>query len=37
MILRRWARTVEGRVVEFARGVNAASRFSWSYTFKIPD
>jgi GntR family transcriptional regulator len=24
-------------VVEFARGVHAASRFSWSYTFKIPD
>lgn len=37
MILRRWARTAEGRVVEFARGVHAASHFSWSYTFKIPE
>lgn len=37
MILRRWTRTAEGKVVEFARGVNAASRFSSSYTFKIPD
>jgi GntR family transcriptional regulator len=24
-------------LVEFARGVHAASRFSWTYTFKIPD
>ncbi len=37
MVLRRWTRTAEGRVVEFAREVNAASRFAWSYTFKIPD
>lgn len=37
MVLRRWTRTAEGRVVEFARGVHAASHFSWSYTFKVPD
>lgn len=29
--------TRDGRIVEFARGVHAASRFSWSYTFKIPE
>ncbi len=37
MILNRTTATAEGRVVEFARGVHAASRFAWSYTFKIPD
>ncbi|MFD2474532.1 GntR family transcriptional regulator [Amycolatopsis silviterrae] len=37
MVLRRRTFTADGRVVEFARGVHAASRFSWSYTFKIPD
>ncbi|RSD23578.1 GntR family transcriptional regulator [Amycolatopsis eburnea] len=37
MVLRRRTCTVDGRVVEFARGVHAASRFSWTYTFKIPD
>ncbi|ATY14179.1 GntR family transcriptional regulator [Amycolatopsis sp. AA4] len=37
MVLHRRTSTAEGRVVEFARGVHAASRFSWSYTFKIPD
>ncbi|WIY02808.1 GntR family transcriptional regulator [Amycolatopsis mongoliensis] len=37
MILQRRTFTEDGRVVEFARGVHAASRFSWSYTFKIPD
>ncbi|MEU8268904.1 UTRA domain-containing protein [Sphaerisporangium sp. NPDC049002] len=37
MILRRRTFTREGRLVEFARGVHAASRFAWSYTFKIPD
>lgn len=35
--LHRVTRTAEGRVVEYARGVHAASRFVWSYTFKIPD
>lgn len=37
MVLERKTHTEDGRLVEFARGVNAASRFSWSYTFKIPD
>lgn len=37
MILQRKTFTRDGRVVEFARGVHAASRFSWSYTFKIPE
>ncbi|WP_327044833.1 GntR family transcriptional regulator [Microbispora sp. NBC_01189] len=35
--VRRTTRTAEGRVVEYARGVHAASRFMWSYTFAIPD
>lgn len=37
MILERRTVTADGRVVEFARGVHAASRFSWTYTFPIPD
>ncbi|MET8384294.1 GntR family transcriptional regulator [Streptosporangium canum] len=37
VILQRRTFTREGRLVEFARGVHAASRFAWSYTFKIPD
>lgn len=37
MILHRRTMTAEGRVVEFARGVHAATRFSWSYTFTIPE
>ena len=37
MVLQRRTFTSDGRVVEFARGVHAASRFSWTYTFKIPD
>lgn len=37
MILQRQTFTRDGRIVEFARGTHAASRFSWSYTFKIPD
>ncbi|QIZ36476.1 GntR family transcriptional regulator [Saccharopolyspora sp. ASAGF58] len=37
MILNRATCTASGRVVEFARGVHSASRFAWSYTFKIPD
>jgi GntR family transcriptional regulator len=35
--LHRVTRTADGRVIEYARGVHAASRFLWSYTFKIPD
>ena len=37
MVLQRITRTADGRAIEFARGVHAASRFSWSYTFKIPE
>ncbi|MFI0448368.1 UTRA domain-containing protein [Actinomadura sp. 6N118] len=37
MILQRRTFTREGRIVEFARGVHAASRFAWSYSFKIPE
>ncbi|KAB8186829.1 UTRA domain-containing protein [Nonomuraea phyllanthi] len=33
----RTTRTAEGRVIEYAKGVHPASRFVWSYTFKIPD
>jgi GntR family transcriptional regulator len=37
MVLRRETFTRDGRIVEFARGVHAASRFSWTYIFKILD
>jgi GntR family transcriptional regulator len=30
-------RTEDGQVVEYARGVHAASRFVWSFTYDIPD
>jgi GntR family transcriptional regulator len=36
MLLERRTYTQDGRL-EFARGIHAASRLSWSYTFKIPD
>jgi hypothetical protein len=29
--------TADGTVVEFALGVHAATRFSWTYDFKVPD
>jgi GntR family transcriptional regulator len=35
--LHRITRTAEGRPIEYARGVHAASRFCWSYTFELPD
>lgn len=35
--LHRTTMTRSGRVVEFARGIHAASRFSWTYTFRIPE
>ncbi|TSB17686.1 GntR family transcriptional regulator [Streptomyces benahoarensis] len=35
--LRRTTRTADGTVVEYAIGVHAASRFAWSYDFKVPD
>ncbi|WP_326829320.1 GntR family transcriptional regulator [Streptosporangium sp. NBC_01810] len=33
----RVTRMADGRAIEYARGVHAASRFVWSYTFDIPD
>lgn len=35
--VRRTTRTADGRPIEYAEGVHAASRFVWSYTFPIPD
>ncbi|MFD3946266.1 GntR family transcriptional regulator [Streptomyces sp. NPDC058579] len=35
--LHRTTYTADGTVVEFAVGVHAASRFSWTYDFKVPD
>lgn len=35
--LHRTTFTEDGTVVEFALGVHAASRFAWSYDFKVPD
>jgi DNA-binding GntR family transcriptional regulator len=35
--LHRTTYTADGTVVEFAIGVHAATRFSWSYDFKVPD
>lgn len=37
MVLHRTTFTDQDRPVEFARGVHAASRFAWSYTFDLPD
>ncbi|WP_245966902.1 UTRA domain-containing protein [Sphaerisporangium album] len=37
VVLKRTTSTREGRIVEFARGVHAGSRFEWTYTFKMPD
>ncbi|GAB3809976.1 GntR family transcriptional regulator [Kribbella italica] len=37
MVLHRTTATRDGRVVEFARGVHAASRFAWTYSFRIPE
>lgn len=33
----RWTRTADGRTIEYAKGVHAASRFEWSFPFEIPD
>lgn len=35
--LHRTTFTADGTVVEFAIGVHAATRFAWSYDFKVPD
>lgn len=37
MVLHRTTFTADDVPVEFARGVHAASRFSWSYSFQLPD
>ncbi|GGU29045.1 GntR family transcriptional regulator [Lentzea flava] len=37
MILKRRTFTKDGVPIEFARGVHAASRFEWSYSFQMPD
>lgn len=37
MELHRTAYTADGTVVEFAIGVHAATRFAWTYDFKVPD
>jgi GntR family transcriptional regulator len=37
MVLERRTYTAEGEMVEYARGVHSASRFSWTYSFEIPD
>lgn len=37
MVLTRITTTNEGRPIEFARGIHAASRFAWTYTFRMPD
>jgi GntR family transcriptional regulator len=37
VILHRTTYTANDVAVEFARGTHAASRFSWTYNFKIPD
>lgn len=37
MVLRRTTYTADDVPVEFARGIHAASRFSWSYSFTLPD
>ncbi len=35
--LHRTTYTAHGTVVEFAIGVHAATRFAWTYDFKVPD
>ncbi|WP_265523005.1 GntR family transcriptional regulator [Oerskovia flava] len=37
MVLHRTTKTRGGRVVEYAEGIHAASRFAWTYTFTMPD
>jgi GntR family transcriptional regulator len=37
MALERTTRTADDTPIEFVRGVHAASRFAWSYTFEIPE
>ncbi|MGW5388282.1 GntR family transcriptional regulator [Nocardia sp. NPDC003963] len=37
MVLVRKTYTADNELIEFARGVHAASRFAWTYDFKLPD
>lgn len=37
MILERRTYTADGQIIEFARGIHSASRFAWTYSFKLPD
>ncbi|MFI6574010.1 GntR family transcriptional regulator [Nocardia fluminea] len=37
MVLTRQTYTADDVLVEFARGVHAASRFAWTYSFKLPE
>ncbi|WP_280336084.1 GntR family transcriptional regulator [Nocardia wallacei] len=37
MVLIRKTYTADDTLVEYARGLHAASRFSWTYEFKLPD
>jgi len=37
MVLHRTTYTADDVPVEFARGIHAASRFSWSYSFQLPN
>ena len=37
MWLERITRTKDGHAVEYAEGAYVASRFSWSYTFDMPE
>lgn len=37
VILKRTTYTADETVIEYALGVHAASRFSWSYSFQMPD
>jgi GntR family transcriptional regulator len=37
MVLTRQTYTADDTLVEFARGVHAASRFAWTYSFDLPE
>jgi GntR family transcriptional regulator len=37
VVVHRVTKTVDGRPVEYARGVHTASRFAWRYDYDIPD
>lgn len=37
VVLERRTYTADDRIIEYARGVHAASRFAWSYSFTLPD